>query len=686
MRVRLSFRPGVTFIELLMFIAIVSATGMILLPLFFSSTENTLRQESISIVENAGTTILDSIGYDIRHALSVTTPVTGAMSGRLVLQTVSPTANPTVFFVDSGSLIALHGAVRTVLNPPDVRVIDFQARNTSGSPTSQSILISFTLSRTTRVTTEFAYQQKFEALNNVYPRGTLASSVSSSSVSSVCSTTLWTQRESVRYWSAIAISATGQRQTALVDNNTFQNTNGNIYISSDYGVTWTPTAFDTNWMDVAMSDTGQYQTAVSWGGRIYVSSDYGNTWTQKGPSFTYTWNYVAMSTTGQYQLATSYSGDVYTSSNYGNTWTDMTGSLSTSQISDIAVSSDGQYQVVTGNGSSFSGVLHISSDYGSTWLQTDTTQNWSQIIIPGNGSTMLATSATGLYVSSNYGSVWTLRSGAAPTGIESASDGLTLVGISSGGAVLSTNGGVSWTLQDCRAGYNVSISKDGNNKTGVKRGGYIYTSATVVSSSASSAPPVSSTPASSAPVSSAPPASSAAPVSSAAASSAPPVSSVAVSSAAASSTPPASSAAPSSAAVSSAPTCGNGNVQPLLGEQCDDGGAVSGNGCSALCRVESNCSCWNEPSTCQCGGMSAGNPGPSCGNGNVQPSQSEQCDDGNNTNGDGCSSVCTAESNCSCIGNPSTCYCNYSSSVSSSPSTSSSYSSASSSSLPIFME
>ncbi|MGH9893158.1 MAG: DUF4215 domain-containing protein, partial [bacterium] len=69
------------------------------------------------------------------------------------------------------------------------------------------------------------------------------------------------------------------------------------------------------------------------------------------------------------------------------------------------------------------------------------------------------------------------------------------------------------------------------------------------------------------------------------------------------------------------PRCGDGTRnQPS--EQCDDGNNTNGDGCSATCRVEP--------------------PQPRCGDGDVnQPN--EQCDDGNNTNGDGCSATCRRE-------------------------------------------
>jgi cysteine-rich repeat protein len=62
-------------------------------------------------------------------------------------------------------------------------------------------------------------------------------------------------------------------------------------------------------------------------------------------------------------------------------------------------------------------------------------------------------------------------------------------------------------------------------------------------------------------------------------------------------------------------TCGNGIVDG--NEQCDDGNAVSGDGCSATCQLEH------------------------CGNGVVD--HGEECDDGNAIAGDGCSPHCRIE-------------------------------------------
>ncbi len=66
--------------------------------------------------------------------------------------------------------------------------------------------------------------------------------------------------------------------------------------------------------------------------------------------------------------------------------------------------------------------------------------------------------------------------------------------------------------------------------------------------------------------------------------------------------------------------CGNGILEPP--EECDDGNVTNGDGCSAACKIE-------KPK------------GPVCGNGLLEAG--EQCDDGNTISGDGCSATCKIE-------------------------------------------
>lgn len=65
------------------------------------------------------------------------------------------------------------------------------------------------------------------------------------------------------------------------------------------------------------------------------------------------------------------------------------------------------------------------------------------------------------------------------------------------------------------------------------------------------------------------------------------------------------------------PVCGNNTVEG--DEECDDGNTTDGDGCTASCVTEE------------------------CGDGTVQAGLGEECDDGNTANGDGCSASCETE-------------------------------------------
>ncbi|VVB71300.1 Uncharacterised protein [uncultured archaeon] len=67
-----------------------------------------------------------------------------------------------------------------------------------------------------------------------------------------------------------------------------------------------------------MSSSGQYQLAIVYGTTIYISSNYGQTWTVIGaPDYFIS---VAMSASGQIQLAVNTTGLIYVSLDFGLTW------------------------------------------------------------------------------------------------------------------------------------------------------------------------------------------------------------------------------------------------------------------------------------------------------------------------------------------------------------------------------
>lgn len=86
-------------------------------------------------------------------------------------------------------------------------------------------------------------------------------------------------------------------------------------------------------------------------------------------------------------------------------------------------------------------------------------------------------------------------------------------------------------------------------------------------------------------------------------------------------------------AVDAGPYCGDKIVRTDLGETCDDGNRIGGDGCSGVCKVESNWDCPTPGQPCVSKIV--------CGDGVRQTG--EGCDDNNKSSGDGCSSDCKAE-------------------------------------------
>ena len=236
------------------------------------------------------------------------------------------------------------------------------------------------------------------------------------------------------YWKSIAISSSAQYQTALIDGSA--NTNGNVflnsadsscvYVSMDYGSTFNSVAVSgigsaASWQAVAVSSTGQYQTAVASGppnGNVYLSSNYGRSWspTNTGATSNSTWSSVAMNATGQYQVATIANGTVYNTRNYGSSWVSLStiGTAnwpSSANWSASAVSTTGQYQVVCASG----GNIWLSNNFGSSWNQVTglggnqlaASLAWNGLAVTSNGQYMLATVFnSSIYYSTNYGQKW----------------------------------------------------------------------------------------------------------------------------------------------------------------------------------------------------------------------------------------------------------------------------------------
>lgn len=295
----------------------------------------------------------------------------------------------------------------------------------------------------------------------------------------------------VKNWLSISISATGKYQTAIEEY-------GDIYISSDYGVTWAPQynigASSTN--NVSISLTGQYQTAAN-GIDIYTSNNYGVTW-NKIYNFGTTRVFVRMCLTGQHQAVISSGDGLYQSSDYGASWTknnningDLYNSILSFPTAGISMSFDGKRQLIVCE------AIYLSTDYGTSWITTTIINdnnsefddhNWVGCDMSSDGRYMTAIEVTGeIYTSSDFGNNWIKNENDNIRDREWQDVSISAVGkcqtaIEKNGYVFtSTDFGVTWTespepILSIQTWQSISVSSSGRHQSVVVYGGDIYTS------------------------------------------------------------------------------------------------------------------------------------------------------------------------------------------------------------------
>lgn len=182
----------------------------------------------------------------------------------------------------------------------------------------------------------------------------------------------------------IAISDDGQYIVYVV-----RGVSGNVYISSNSGASFSTAGSPgvSSWRGVAMSSTGQYITVVSYNSQVWVSSNFGVSYTAKTGQTN--WEGIAMSKDGRYQIAGS--GSIWRSTDFGVTWGN-TGQTISNGASALALSGDGQYGLAFYK---FGGTeIFRSTNFGASWSLLTTigssgNGNWRCVSISADNTVQL---------------------------------------------------------------------------------------------------------------------------------------------------------------------------------------------------------------------------------------------------------------------------------------------------------
>lgn len=292
-------------------------------------------------------------------------------------------------------------------------------------------------------------------------------------------------------WLSCSLSASGKHQAAVEEF-------GDIYVSSDYGTSWTITANmgNANTNCISISYSGQYQTASN-GIDIFVSNDYGITWSQSSIVGS-NQIFVCISLTGKYQLVISLGDTFYRSENYGQTWikytnenSDIYNSIATFPSAGVSMSYDGKYQTIVCEN------IYRSYDYGITWNTTNIVtdangywddHNWYGVDMSSDGKYQVAIEIIGeIYVSSTYGEQWEkidvpLVTDILWQGISISANGQFMTAVAKNGAIyFSIDYGVTWNKNDNPDLDNkewrcVSVSSNAQYQLAGVYGGGLYVS------------------------------------------------------------------------------------------------------------------------------------------------------------------------------------------------------------------
>jgi len=268
-------------------------------------------------------------------------------------------------------------------------------------------------------------------------------------------------------WVGLGSSSDGSKKIAVTTMDSYS-VGGRIWISNDFGATWTESQpignVDHSWSNAASDSTGNNLIVTAFGGDatldVFISHNAGTSWTPVDPpglSSDYDWFWCSSDDDGSV-LTVASDSQFYISTNSGVAWTKIGGSGCSS---NCALSSDGSKMYYTDD---LYYRLYYSSNSGVSW-----TQLGSYPISPGPA--YIACDDTGAYVyvvqldasvymSSDYGSTW---SDITPSGyannswstIQCSSDGKIVFATVEGGRVfISYNYGTNW--EEVQPGGNVN--------------------------------------------------------------------------------------------------------------------------------------------------------------------------------------------------------------------------------------
>jgi hypothetical protein len=280
-----------------------------------------------------------------------------------------------------------------------------------------------------------------EPVNNGSPFQSIAVSADGSKIAGVAFNSCWVSADSGATWSSnnvdasnpiflhsVTMSADGSTMAAIQGHGIITDGMiGAIYLSTNSGVSWTPTTAPTNsWAAVVSSADGSRLVAAVGNGNttngnfIYISTNSGADWLLSQAPSNIPWASLASSADGSKVVVggnfASYAsmgvpgylfGSIYTSTDSGMTW--QPNNVPRAQWLGVASSADGTRLVAVGLSPLGTGLIYSSTNSGASWVSNSAPNLiWNSVASSADGVKLLAAPFF------NSGTIYTLQTTPTP--------------------------------------------------------------------------------------------------------------------------------------------------------------------------------------------------------------------------------------------------------------------------------
>lgn len=138
-------RPGTTLVELLLFLAALAVASVGIMQLLWLATEQNVRQQTVTNVEQSITQLQQLLEYQVRHAERVLDPRPQGSGQVLALSGRDAATSPVIVGAVSGSLLLMEGATEYALHGDEIVIPDFRVWRVTATGSSPAVRMRFSV-------------------------------------------------------------------------------------------------------------------------------------------------------------------------------------------------------------------------------------------------------------------------------------------------------------------------------------------------------------------------------------------------------------------------------------------------------------------------------------------------------------------------------------------------------------